>query len=71
MDDTARYGLAFNPFLKNAKEVIVETREYKEATALPLTPSSKTRRRSSLKPGNIRKPGSGWTTFFPQRASDS
>ena len=31
MDDTARYGLAFNPFLKNAKEVIVETREYKEA----------------------------------------
>ena len=31
MDYTARYGLAFNPFLKNAKEVIVETAEYQEA----------------------------------------
>ena len=31
MDYTARYGLAFNPFLKNAKEVIVETGEYPEA----------------------------------------
>ena len=31
MDYTARYGLAFNPFLKNAKEVIVETGEYQEA----------------------------------------
>lgn len=30
MDYTARYGLAFNPFLKNAKEVLVETQEYKE-----------------------------------------
>ena len=31
MDYTARYGLAFNPFLKNAKEIIVETGEYQEA----------------------------------------
>ena len=31
MDYTARYGLEFNPFLKNAKEVLVETQEYKEA----------------------------------------
>lgn len=31
MDYTARYSLEFNPFLKNAKEVIVETSEYKEA----------------------------------------
>ena len=26
----ARYGLSFNPFLKNARDIIVETREYKE-----------------------------------------
>ena len=25
MDYTARYGLEFNPFLKNSKEVLVET----------------------------------------------
>lgn len=31
MDYIARYGLEFNPFLKNSKEVIVETQEYKEA----------------------------------------
>lgn len=31
MDYTARYGLEFNPFLKNSKEVIVETSEYREA----------------------------------------
>lgn len=30
MDYTARYGLEFNPFLKNSKEILVETREYKE-----------------------------------------
>lgn len=30
MDYTARYGLEFNPFLKNSKEIIVETKEYKE-----------------------------------------
>lgn len=30
MDYTARYGLEFNPFLKNAKEILVETQEYKE-----------------------------------------
>ena len=30
MDYTARYGLEFNPFLKNSKEVLVETQEYKE-----------------------------------------
>ena len=31
MDYIARYGLEFNPFLKNSKEVLVETQEYKEA----------------------------------------
>ena len=30
MDYTARYGLEFNRFLKNSKEVLVETQEYKE-----------------------------------------
>ncbi len=33
MDDyAARYGLEFNPFLKNAKDIMVETRELSEAT---------------------------------------
>lgn len=31
MDYTVRYGLEFNPFLKNSKEVLVQTQEYKEA----------------------------------------
>lgn len=31
MDYVARYGLEFNPFLKNSKEILVETQEYKEA----------------------------------------
>jgi type II secretory pathway predicted ATPase ExeA len=30
MDYISRYGLEFNPFIKNANEVIVETSEYKE-----------------------------------------
>lgn len=30
MNYTARYGLAFNPFLKNAKDILVETQKYKE-----------------------------------------
>lgn len=30
MNYTARYGLEFNPFLKNAKEILVGTQEYKE-----------------------------------------
>lgn len=30
MDYTSRFGLDFNPFLKNSKEIIVETNEYKE-----------------------------------------
>lgn len=31
MDYIARYGLEFNPFLKNSREVLVETQEYREA----------------------------------------
>lgn len=30
-DYTARYGLEFNPFLKNSREILVESAEYKEA----------------------------------------
>ena len=30
MNYTAKYGLEFNPFLKNSKEILVETGEYKE-----------------------------------------
>ncbi|MEE1163145.1 MAG: AAA family ATPase [Lachnospiraceae bacterium] len=31
VDYTARYGLEFNPFLKNSKEIILESAEYREA----------------------------------------
>lgn len=31
MNYTSRYGLEFNPFIKNSKEILVETSEYKEA----------------------------------------
>ncbi len=31
MDYTTRYGLEFNPFLKNSKEILVETKEQKES----------------------------------------
>lgn len=30
MDYTSRYGLDFNPFIKNSKEIIMESSEYKE-----------------------------------------
>ncbi|MFV0466641.1 MAG: hypothetical protein ACK5ML_11270 [Lachnospiraceae bacterium] len=30
MDYTIRYGLEFNPFLKNSKEILVDTSEHKE-----------------------------------------
>lgn len=30
MDYIARYGLEFNPFLKNSREILVETQEYRE-----------------------------------------
>lgn len=31
IDNTSCFGLEFNPFLKNSKEIIVETEEYREA----------------------------------------
>ena len=30
MDYTSRYGMDFNPFIKNSKEMVVETSDYKE-----------------------------------------
>lgn len=30
MDYTSRYGMDFNPFIKNSNEVVIETSEYKE-----------------------------------------
>ena len=30
MDYFTRYGLEFNPFIKNSKEILVSTSEYKE-----------------------------------------
>ena len=30
MDYTSRYGLDFNPFIKNSNEVVMETSEYNE-----------------------------------------
>lgn len=30
MNYTSRYGLEFNPFIKNSKEILIETTEYKE-----------------------------------------
>jgi len=31
MNYISRYGLEFNPFIKNAKDIVIETTEYKEA----------------------------------------
>ncbi|MBN4051016.1 AAA family ATPase [bacterium AH-315-L21] len=31
MDYTSRFGLDFNPFIKNSKEIMIETSEYKES----------------------------------------
>ena len=31
MNYTSRYGLEFNPFIKNSKDILIETSEYKEA----------------------------------------
>ena len=30
MDYTSRYGIDFNPFIKNSKEIVVESSDYKE-----------------------------------------
>ena len=33
MDYTTRYGLEYNPFIKNDRETLIETREYREVTS--------------------------------------
>ena len=33
MDYTSRYGLEYNPFVKNVRESLVETSQYREVTA--------------------------------------
>ena len=38
MELTARYGLEFNPFLKNSKEILFEGAEYTEAKASAFLP---------------------------------
>ena len=35
MNYTGRYGLEINPFIKNGKDVLVETNEYKEVKFIP------------------------------------
>lgn len=37
MEPIARFGLEFNPFLKNAKEILINTQESREAAFLPQT----------------------------------
>ena len=34
MNYTGRYGLEINPFIKNGKDVLVETNEYKEGAII-------------------------------------
>jgi hypothetical protein len=57
MDYIVRYGLEFNPFLKNSKEILVQTDEYKE-TLFRLDYLAKTRGFGLL----TGSPGKGKTT---------
>ncbi|WP_334196374.1 ExeA family protein [Muricomes intestini] len=57
MDYIVRYGLEFNPFLKNSKEVLIQTDEYKE-TLFRLDYLAKTRGFGLL----TGSPGKGKTT---------
>lgn len=57
MDYTVRYGLEFNPFLKNSKEILIQTHEYRE-TLFRLDYLSKTKGFGLL----TGSPGKGKTT---------
>ena len=57
MMDVSRFGLEFNPFLKNSKEILVETAQYREAL-FRLSYLAKTRGFGLLTGG----PGRGKTT---------
>ena len=48
MELTARYGLEFNPFLKNSREILYKGREYSEAK----DPSGLPRRNERLRPSH-------------------
>ena len=61
--DVSRFGLEFNPFLKNSKEILVETAQYREAL-FRLSHLAKTKGFGLLTGG----PGRGKTTaliFMP------
>lgn len=57
MDYTVRFGLEFNPFLKNSKEILIHTKEYRE-TLFRLDYLSKTKGFGLL----TGSPGKGKTT---------
>ena len=57
MDINTRFGMEFNPFLKNSREILVETKEYKE-TVFRLNYLAKTRGFGLL----TGSPGRGKTT---------
>ena len=59
MDINARFGLEFNPFLKNSREILVETKAYQEAV-FRLNYLAKTRGFGLLTGG----PGKGKTTVI-------
>ena len=64
MNYTARYGLEFNPFLKNSKEILVDTSEYRE-TRFRLDYLVKTRGFGLL----TGSPGRGKTTAISNSAA--
>lgn len=64
MEYITRYGLEFNPFLKNSKEILVDTSEYKE-TLFRLDYLAKTKGFGLL----TGSPGRGKTTAVRNRAA--
>ena len=60
MNYTSRYGLEFNPFIKNSKDVLVETNDYKELI-FRLNYLVQTKGFGVLTGG----PGRGKTTYIP------
>ena len=64
MNYISRYGLEFNPFLKNSKEILIDTSEYRE-TIFRLDYLSKTRGFGLL----TGSPGRGKTTIIRNWAS--
>ena len=65
MDYFTRYGLEFNPFIKNSKEILVDTSEYRE-TIFRLDYLAKTKGFGLL----TGSPGRGKTTTIRSWASN-